>query len=93
MTDSNSSLYKVIRQLPWGHIKLLINKIKDTGEILFYITQTLENGWSRDILVLQIKSDLQKRQGKAITNFKKLFLLLNLILLSRLLKFPIHLTF
>jgi predicted nuclease of restriction endonuclease-like (RecB) superfamily len=70
ITDSNSSLYKVIRQLPWGHIKLLINKIKDTGELLFYITQALENGWSRDVLALQIKSNLHKRQGKAITNFK-----------------------
>lgn len=69
-TSLNSPIYQVIRRLPWGHIKLLINKIKDTDELLFYITQTLDNGWSRDVMALQIKSNLYARQGKAITNFK-----------------------
>ena len=60
----------VIFQLPWGHIKLIINKIKDTSEANFYINETIENNWSRDVLALQIKTDLFKRQGKSITNFK-----------------------
>ena len=60
----------VIFQLPWGHIKLIINKIKDTSESQFYINETIENNWSRDVLALQIKTDLFKRQGKSITNFK-----------------------
>jgi len=60
----------VIFQLPWGHIKLIINKIKDTSEAQFYINETIENNWSRDVLALQIKTDLFKRQGKSITNFK-----------------------
>jgi predicted nuclease of restriction endonuclease-like (RecB) superfamily len=37
---------------------------------LFYIQNTITNGWSRDVLALQIKSDLFARQGKAISNFK-----------------------
>ncbi len=69
-TGLNSRIYQVIRQLPWGHIKLLINKIKETDELLFYVAQTLENCWSRDVMALQIKSNLYARQGKAITNFK-----------------------
>lgn len=63
-------LYQAVRQIPWGHIKLLINKVKDPDEALFYINQTVENGWSRDALSLQIKSDLFKRQGNAVTNFR-----------------------
>ena len=60
----------VIFQLPWGHIKLIINKIKDNSEARFYINETIENNWSRDVLALQIKTDLYKRKGKSITNFK-----------------------
>jgi predicted nuclease of restriction endonuclease-like (RecB) superfamily len=67
---SNSSLYQVIKNIPWGHIKLLIGKIKKHQEALFYIHKTIENGWSRDVLALQIKSNLFNRQGKSITNFK-----------------------
>jgi predicted nuclease of restriction endonuclease-like (RecB) superfamily len=60
----------VIFNIPWGHIKLVINKIKDIDEALFYWQQTLQNGWSRDILALQIKNNLYFRQGKAVSNFK-----------------------
>lgn len=57
-------------QLPWSHIKIILDKISDHQEALFYIRETLENGWGRDVLALQIKSNLYSRQGKAITNFK-----------------------
>lgn len=61
---------QVVGQLPWGHLKVLISKIKDNKECLFYIQETISNNWSRDILALQIKSNLYKRQGSAVTNFK-----------------------
>ena len=67
----NNKLYQQLRRIPWGHIKLLIGKIKDREEAYFYIQQTIENGWSRDVLALQLKSNLFSRQGSAITNFKK----------------------
>ncbi len=57
-------------QLPWSHIKILLDKVSDHKEARFYIQQTIENGWSRDVLALQIKSDLFARQGSAISNFK-----------------------
>ncbi|HPS29628.1 MAG TPA: PDDEXK nuclease domain-containing protein [bacterium] len=57
-------------QLPWSHIKIILDKIKDHNEARFYINQTIENGWGRDTLALQIKSNLFKRSGKAVTNFK-----------------------
>jgi len=51
----------LIFQLPWGHIKILIDKIKDSKALDFYLKETIENNWSRDVLALQIKSDLFKR--------------------------------
>jgi predicted nuclease of restriction endonuclease-like (RecB) superfamily len=62
-------LRKIIFNIPWGHIKVIINKIKDLRVALFYFNQTIENGWSRDVLALQIKNQLHNRQGKAVTNF------------------------
>lgn len=39
-------------------------------EALFYVQKTIENNWSRNILGLQIESDLYNRKGKSISNFK-----------------------
>jgi len=64
-------VHQVGGQLPWSHIKILLDKVSDYKEALFYINQTIENGWSRDILALQIKSRLFSRQGSAISNFEK----------------------
>jgi predicted nuclease of restriction endonuclease-like (RecB) superfamily len=36
---------------------------------LFYIRKTIENNWSRDVLLNFLGTDLYERQGKAITNF------------------------
>lgn len=58
-------------QLPWGHNIHIFTKTKSFDEAIFYIGQTIENGWSRDVLSLQIKSNLYGRQGKAATNFSK----------------------
>lgn len=60
---------QVVAQIPWGHIRLLLDKIKDLKEAQFYIQKTIENTWSRVILEHQIESDLYSRQGKIINNF------------------------
>ncbi len=51
-------LLHYFKQIPWGHTKLIINKIKNTDEALFYIHKTIENGWSRNVLSLQINAHL-----------------------------------
>ncbi len=56
-------------QIPWFHNCVLLDKVKDETERLWYIQQTIENGWSRAVLEHQIDSKLYQRQGKAITNF------------------------
>jgi predicted nuclease of restriction endonuclease-like (RecB) superfamily len=60
---------EVLAQLSWYHNITLLDKIKNTDERLFYIQQAIEYGWSRNIMVMQIETQLYKRQGKAITNF------------------------
>jgi predicted nuclease of restriction endonuclease-like (RecB) superfamily len=59
-----------VDQLPWGHNVLIFTKSKTIPEAIFYQQQTLQNNWSRDVLALQIKSDLFERSGKIISNFK-----------------------
>lgn len=60
-----------VAQIPWGHNILIFSKIKDKKAAGYYIRQTIENSWSRDVLDMQIKSDLYGRKGKAVSNFKK----------------------
>ncbi|MBW3520744.1 MULTISPECIES: YhcG family protein [unclassified Chryseobacterium] len=57
--------------IPWGHHVTLITKCKDPKEAHFYIKKTIENGWSRAILLNMISGKLIDTQGKAITNFSK----------------------
>ena len=59
-----------VAQLPWGHNVRLLDNVKDSGERLWYAEQPIQNGWSRNVLVLQIESVLYRRQGKALTNFQ-----------------------
>jgi predicted nuclease of restriction endonuclease-like (RecB) superfamily len=58
-------------QIPWFHNCVLLDKIKDSEQRLWYIQQTIANGWSRNVLVLQIEGHLFERQGSAITNFEQ----------------------
>jgi predicted nuclease of restriction endonuclease-like (RecB) superfamily len=58
-------------QIPWRHNQVLLDKLKSLEERLWYAQKSLEGGWSRDILVMQIESGLYDRQGGAITNFER----------------------
>lgn len=56
--------------ISWGHHMRLIDKFgNDPEQAYFYVCKTLENGWSRDMMLNQISSNLYARSGKAITNF------------------------
>jgi predicted nuclease of restriction endonuclease-like (RecB) superfamily len=61
---------QVVGQIPWGHNLRILDKVKDLKEREFYIRETIANGWSRNVLALQIQSGLYGRQGKALTNFE-----------------------
>lgn len=59
-----------IFSIPWGHHRLLIDKfLGQPQKALFFVRQTIQNGWSRDMLLNFVNTDLYERQGKALTNF------------------------
>ncbi len=60
---------QVVAQIPWGHNVRLLDAVKDPEERGWYARQTIQYGWSRDILLHQVESDLYRRQGQAVTNF------------------------
>jgi predicted nuclease of restriction endonuclease-like (RecB) superfamily len=60
---------QVVGQIPWGHNLRILDMAKTRPEREWYIRQTVQNGWSRNVLVHQIESGLYRRQGKAQTNF------------------------
>ena len=60
---------QAVAQIPWGHNVRILDLVKDPAERLWYVRQTVQNGWSRKVLVIQIESGLYRRQGKALTNF------------------------
>ena len=68
VADLEDNLFKI----PWGHHRLIIDKFFETPErAIFYIQETVKNGWSRDVLRNFIDTDLYGRQGKALTHFSR----------------------
>ncbi len=63
---------QVVAQIPWGHNVVLMDKISDDTVRKWYIEQSIEHGWSRNVLVHQIESGLYDRQVIAdkISNFE-----------------------
>ena len=60
----------IIFYIPWGHHVQILGKCKSNPQkALFYVKKTLENNWSRDVLLNFLATDLYEREGKAVTNF------------------------
>ena len=62
----------VFFSVPWGHHLYIISQCKDVDKAIFYLNQTVEQGWSRAVLLNFLDTDLYERQGKAVTNFDRL---------------------
>lgn len=92
-TDSEI-VQAVLAQLSWYHNIALMDKVKNTEIALWYAKQTIENGWSRNVLVHQIESDLYSRQAVAdkVTNFEGCSAVVKVNLPSRQLKTRMCLT-
>ncbi len=58
-----------LAQLTWYHHIALIEKLGSRELRLWYAAKTLEHGWSRNMLAVQIEAQAHRRQGKAQTNF------------------------
>jgi predicted nuclease of restriction endonuclease-like (RecB) superfamily len=62
---------QVVALLPWGHDIRIVEALKESSEREWCARQAIEYGWSRNVLIHQIESDLFHRQGKALTNFSR----------------------
>ena len=70
--SSDEKVQMASAQIPWSHNMLILDKVKNIDERLWYMQKSVENGWSVDVLEIQIDTKLYERQGKAIkdNNFK-----------------------
>lgn len=65
-----TSLIADIFKVPWGHHRLIMDKVNgDINKALFFVHKTIKEGWSRDMLLNFITTNLYEREGKALTNF------------------------
>lgn len=55
--------------IPWAHHVILMQKVKDHATRRWCMERTITNGWSRNILALQIDALAHERHGKAVSNF------------------------
>jgi predicted nuclease of restriction endonuclease-like (RecB) superfamily len=82
-----------LAQITWYHNIALLEKLKSEQRRLWYAQATIEHGWSRNVLVHWIESDLFERQGKATTNFTSSLPPPQSDLANELLKDPYHFEF
>ena len=65
-------LLALICSIPWYHQRIIIDKCKkNPDKAIFFVRQTLDSSWSRDVLANYLKTSLYENHGKAVTNFQK----------------------
>lgn len=84
---------QAVARLPWGHVVKLLETLKEPAERIWYAGQAVEHGWSRNVLAIQISTNLFARQGKALTNFQQTLPAPQSDLAQALLKDPYSLDF
>jgi predicted nuclease of restriction endonuclease-like (RecB) superfamily len=60
---------QAVDQIPWGHLRSLLDAFENKSDIFWYIQKTIENGWSRNVLAMHIEAQSHLKLGKAQTNF------------------------
>src|ERR1700722_14993325 len=84
---------QVVALLPWGHNIRLVEALKEPVDREWYARRAIEHGWSRNVLVHQIESDLLHRQGRALTNFSRTLPAPQSELAQEIVKDPYHFDF
>ena len=82
-----------VAQIPWGHNRLIITKIKNIDEARFYCHETLINGWDRDTLEIMLSKNLHTAKGKAVSNFHSTLPKNQSIIVSQTFKDPYNFDF
>ena len=60
---------QVVAQIPWRTNRMLLDKLDTEKSRIWYAYKTIENGWSSNMLELQIQSGLMERSGRSTNNF------------------------
>lgn len=60
---------QLVAQLPWGTNIVLMDKLSDRSERIWYAQKAFEYGWSRNVLTFQIDGRLYARSGNSVNNF------------------------
>ena len=72
-SGDNTIMQQIVATLslvPWGHHTVIINRcFNNPKKAWFFINKTVENNWSRSVLLNFLDTDLYERSGKAINNF------------------------
>lgn len=84
---------QTVAQLPWGHNRLILSKIKNVEEAEFYTIETIKNTWDRDTLEIKIKNDLYNSQGNLPNNFDLVLPKNQSIMANEILKDPYNFDF
>src|SRR5574344_1427464 len=79
--------------VPWGHHLYIMSSCKDINRAVFYLKKTVENGWSRAVLLNFLDTNLYERQGKAVNNFTRLLANPQSALAAQTLKDPYNFDF
>lgn len=70
LRENNNDFVQVpLAQITWYHHISLISKVKDIAQRAFYIMATAQEGWSRDVMLMQIKNGYIEAKGESINNF------------------------
>jgi DUF1016 N-terminal domain len=56
---------QAVAQMPWGHLRVLLDKIEEPAARDCYVHQCVAGGWSRNVLLNQIKGRAHARAAAA----------------------------
>ena len=58
-----------VAQIPWGHNRLIVSKIKEIEVAEYYVHACAKNGWDRETLQVQIQNSYHLKAGSSLHNF------------------------
>lgn len=65
-------LSEVLFSIPWGHHRYVMDKCsEEPAKAFYYVRKTIEEGWSREVMLIHMDANLYEREGKALTNFTR----------------------
>lgn len=72
VSQISEQLHEVLFSIPWGHHRYVMDKCsEEPAKAFYYLQKTMEEGWSREVMLIHMDANLYEREGKALTNFTR----------------------